>query len=82
LNYCVIGDESIQYVVDISPHKQGLYLPGTHIPIYHPDKISETKPDYVVILAWNLKDEIIEQMKHIRVWGGKFVVFLPEMKIL
>lgn len=82
MNYCVIGDESIQYVVDISPHKQGLYLPGTHIPIYHPDKISETKPDYVVILAWNLKDEIIEQMKHIRVWGGKFVVFLPEMKIL
>lgn len=82
LNYCVIGGESIQYVVDISPHKQGLYLPGTHIPIYHPDKISETKPDYVVILAWNLKDEIIEQMKHIRVWGGKFVVFLPEMKIL
>ena len=82
LNYCKIGSESIQYVVDISPHKQGLYLPGTHIPIYHPDKISHTKPDYVVILAWNLKEEIIEQMKHIREWGGKFVVFIPEMKIL
>ena len=81
LNYCNIGIESIQYVVDISPHKQGLYLPGTHIPIYHPDKILQTKPDYVVILAWNLKEEIIEQMKYIRKWGGKFVVFIPEVEI-
>ena len=81
LNYCEIGLESIHYVVDISPHKQGLYMPGSHIPIYHPNKILETKPDYVVILAWNLKDEIKEQMKIIREWGGKFVVFFPEMEV-
>ena len=81
LNYCEIGLETIQYVVDISPHKQGLYMPGNHLPIYHPDKILETKPDYVVILAWNLKDEIQEQMKIIREWGGKFVVFFPEVKV-
>lgn len=82
LNYCNIGNQLIDYVVDISPHKQGLYLPGTHIPIFHPDKIKETKPDYVVILAWNLKEEIMEQLKFIKEWDGKFVVFLPEMKIL
>ena len=82
LNYCNIGNQSIEFVADISPHKQGLYLPGTHIPIYHPDKIMQTKPDYVIILAWNLKEEIIEQMKYIREWGGKFVVFIPETKIL
>lgn len=81
LNYCGIGKESIEYVVDISPYKQGLYMPGTHIPIYHPEKILQTKPDYVVILAWNLKDEIVEQMKFIRDWGGKFVIFIPEMRI-
>lgn len=81
LNYCEIGKESLEYVVDISPHKQGLYMPGTHIPIYHPDEILKTKPDYVVILAWNLKDEIVEQVKFIREWGGKFVVFIPEMRV-
>ena len=82
LNYCNIGNQSIEYVVDISPHKQGLYLPGTHIPIFHPDKIMQTKPDYVVILAWNLKEEIMEQMKYIKEWGGKFVIFIPETMIL
>ena len=81
LNYCGIGKESLEYVVDISPHKQGLYMPGTHLPIYHPDEILKTKPDYVVILAWNLKDEIVEQVKFIREWGGKFVVFIPEMRV-
>ncbi len=82
LNYFNIGNQSIEYVVDISPHKQGLYLPGTRIPIYHPDKIMQTKPDYVIILAWNLKEEIMEQMKCIREWGGKFVIFIPETMIL
>jgi len=81
LVYCGIRSDFIDYTVDRSPHKQNLYLPGTHIPICHPDKISETKPDYVVILPWNLKDEIMEQMSHIRDWGGKFVVFVPDVKV-
>jgi 2-polyprenyl-3-methyl-5-hydroxy-6-metoxy-1,4-benzoquinol methylase len=82
LNYCGIRTDFLDYTVDRSPHKQGLYLPGTHIPILHPDRVSETKPDYLVILPWNLKDEIMEQMSRIREWGGKFVVFIPDVKIL
>jgi 2-polyprenyl-3-methyl-5-hydroxy-6-metoxy-1,4-benzoquinol methylase len=81
LNYCGIRSDFIDYTVDRSPHKQGLYLPGTHIPIYHPDKVKETKPDYLVILPWNLKEEIMEQMSYIRDWGGKFVVFIPGVKV-
>jgi len=81
LNYCGIGKDYIDYTVDRSPHKQGYFLPGTHIPIYHPDKIKETLPDYVVILPWNLKDEIMEQMAHIRDWSGQFVILIPEIKI-
>jgi SAM-dependent methyltransferase len=81
LHYCGIGKDLIQYTVDRSPHKQGRVLPGTHIPIYHPDRIRETKPDYVVILPWNLKDEIVEQLKFIREWGGQLVVPIPEFKI-
>ena len=82
LNYCGIRSDFIDYTVDRSPHKQGLYLPGTHIPVCHPDKVKETKPDYLVILPWNLKDEIMQQMAHIRGWGGKFVVLIPEVQIL
>jgi hypothetical protein len=67
--------------VDASPHKQGLHLPGTHIPVHAPEKILETKPDYVLILPWNLKDEIMEKMSAIRQWGGKFVVPIPEVKV-
>jgi SAM-dependent methyltransferase len=81
LNYCGLQSDFIDYTVDRSPHKQGQFLPGVHIPIYHPDKIQETMPDYVVILPWNLKDEIIEQMAHVRVWGGQFVVLIPEVRI-
>ena len=81
LNYCGIRTDFIDYTVDRSPHKQGYYLPGTHIPIYHPDKIKETKPDYLFILPWNLKDEIMEQMAHIREWGGQFVVPIPEPRV-
>jgi SAM-dependent methyltransferase len=77
LNYCGIGKDLIEYTVDRSPHKQGRFLPGTHIPIYHPDRIRETKPDYVVILPWNLKTEIMEQLQFIREWGGRFVVPIP-----
>ena len=82
LNYCGIQSDIIEYTVDRSPHKQNKYLPGTHLPIYHPDKISETKPDFVLILPWNLKNEIMEQMKMIREWGGKFIIPIPEVKIL
>lgn len=82
LNYCGIRTDMISYTVDRSPHKQGHFLPGTRIPIYGPEKISETRPDYVVILPWNLKDEIVKQMSHIREWGGKFVVLIPEVKII
>ncbi len=81
LNYCGIRTDFIDYTVDRSPHKQALFLPGTHIPIYHPDKIVETKPDYLMILPWNLKDEIMAQMACIRDWGGKFVTFIPTTTI-
>jgi len=82
LNYCEISKDDINYIVDISPHKQGKFMPGTHIPIFSPEKIKETKPDYVVILAWNLKEEIIQQINFINDWGGKFVVLIPEVRIL
>jgi 2-polyprenyl-3-methyl-5-hydroxy-6-metoxy-1,4-benzoquinol methylase len=82
LNYCGIRTDMISYTVDRSPHKQGHNLPGTRIPIYGLDIIRQTKPDYVVILPWNLKDEIINQMSHIREWGGKFVVFIPKVQVI
>lgn len=81
LNYCGIRSDFIDYTVDRSPHKQGFYLPGTHIPICHPDRVAEKKPDYLVILPWNLKEEIMGQMAHIRGWGGKFTVFIPEVTV-
>lgn len=81
LHYCGIGRDLIAYTVDRSPHKQGRFLPGSHIPIYHPDHIRQTKPDYVVILPWNLKDEIMQQLEYIREWGGRFVVPIPELTI-
>ncbi len=82
LNFCEITKDDIDYVVDIRPHKQEKFLPGTHIPIYSTEKIKDTKPDYIVILAWNLKEEIIEQMNFVDKWNGKFVVLIPEVKIL
>jgi hypothetical protein len=82
LNFCGIKNEQIKYTVDRSPHKQGLFLPGSHLPIKSPKNILETKPDYIIILAWNLKDEIMEQMKDVRGWGCKFVIPIPEVKIL
>ena len=81
LHYCGIGNDLIAYTVDRSPHKQDRFLPGSHIPIYHPDRIRETKPDYVVILPWNLKDEIVDQLHFIREWGGQFVVPIPKVAI-
>lgn len=82
LNYCGIGTDFLDYTVDRNPFKQGLYLPGNRIPIKSPDKIRETKPDYVVILPWNLKDEVLEQMSFIREWGGKFIVFIPKVMVI
>ncbi len=81
LHYCGIGKDLIEYTVDRSPYKQGRFLPGTHIPIYHPDRIRETRPDYVVILPWNLKDEIMMQLQFIREWGGRFVVPIPKATV-
>jgi SAM-dependent methyltransferase len=82
LNYCGIRTDFVDYTVDRSPHKQGNFLPGTRIPILHPDKIRETRPDYLLILPWNLRGEIMSQMAHIREWGGKFVVPIPETRVL
>ena len=82
LNYCGIRADFLDYTVDRSPHKQGHFLPGTHIPIHDPARINETKPDYVLILPWNIKDEIMQQMAHIREWGGQFVVPIPTVQVL
>jgi SAM-dependent methyltransferase len=81
LHYCGIGKDLIEYTVDRNPHKQGRFLPGTHIPIYPPERIRETRPDYVVILPWNLKDEIVRQLQFIRDWGGRFVVPIPKVTV-
>ncbi|HEB88395.1 MAG TPA: class I SAM-dependent methyltransferase [Deltaproteobacteria bacterium] len=82
LNYCGIRSDFLDYTVDRSPHKQGGFLPGTHIPIKHPDEIARTRPDYLLILPWNLKEEIMEQMAGIRDWNGRFVVPIPEVRVL
>ena len=81
LNYCGIRTDFLDYTVDRSPYKHGKFTPGTHIPIFPVEKIRETRPDYVLILPWNLKDEIMKQMAYIREWGGKFVVPIPEAKV-
>jgi SAM-dependent methyltransferase len=81
LNYCGIRTDFVDYTVDRNPVKQGNYLPGTRIPICAPEKIRETKPDYLLILPWNLKDEIIAQNAFIREWGGQFVVPIPETQV-
>ncbi len=81
LNYCGIRSDFLDYTVDINPHKRGLFLPGTHIPIEHPDKVKETKPDYLFVLPWNIKEEIMDAMSYIRGWGGRFVVPIPEVRV-
>ncbi len=82
LNYCGVRTDFLDYTVDLNPRKQGHFLPGTRIPIYAKEKLRETKPDYVLILPWNLKDEIASQMAHIREWGGRFVVPIPKIEVL
>lgn len=81
LNYCGIRTDFIDFTVDRNTYKQGKFLPGTHIPIYDPEVIRKTKPDYVLILPWNFKDEIMEQISYIRGWDAKFVVPIPEVKV-
>ncbi len=81
LNYCGIRTDFVEYTVDRNPYKHGRFLPGTHIPVHPPEKIRETRPDYVLILPWNLKDEIMEQVSYIRSWGGQFVVPIPDVKV-
>ena len=82
LNYCGIRTDFLDYTVDRNPYKHGRFLPGTHIPIFPPEKIRETRPDYVFILPWNLRNEISAQLAYIREWGGKFVVPIPEVEVL
>ncbi len=82
LNYAGIkGDDLIKFVVDAAPSKQGKYLPGSHIPVYDESRIRDYKPDYIIILPWNLKEEIIEQLSYISEWDGKFVVFIPHVQV-
>ena len=82
LNYCGVGNDFLDYVVDKSPHKQDHFLPGVHVPVFDPEMIRETRPDYVIILVWNIKDEIIAQFPDIGEWGGKFVVLIPDVEVL
>ena len=81
LNYCGIRGDFVDYIVDRSPHKQGLFQPGTRLPILSPDAVEETRPDYLLLLAWNLKDEIIEQMSHLRAFGCRFLVPIPHTTV-
>ncbi|MBI5584188.1 MAG: class I SAM-dependent methyltransferase [Deltaproteobacteria bacterium] len=81
LNYCGIRTDFLDYTVDRNPYKQGKFLPGTHIPIFPPEKINETRPDYVFILPWNFQEEIMKQMAQIRQWGGKFIVPIPQVTV-
>jgi len=81
LNYCGIRTDFVEFAVDRSPHKQGKYLPGTRIPVLDPRAIEERRPDYILILPWNLKNEIMKQTEFVREWGGKFIVPIPEVQI-
>jgi SAM-dependent methyltransferase len=82
LNYCGIRTDFLEYTVDRNPYKQGKYLPGTHIPIHPPERLLETRPDYVLILPWNLKQEIMAQLAYVRNWGGQFVIPIPEVQVV
>ncbi len=82
LNYCGIRTDFLDYTVDRSPHKQGKFLPGTRIPIYHPDRIRETRPDVVLILPWNLRDEIAAQLEYVQSWGGQLAIPIPQAQML
>jgi SAM-dependent methyltransferase len=82
LNYCGIGTDFLEFTVDRNPYKHGRFTPGMHIPIHPVEAIDELQPDYVLILPWNLKDEIVQQMRHVGAWGGKFIVPIPDMTVI
>jgi SAM-dependent methyltransferase len=82
LNFCGVTTELIAYVVDRNPHKQGHFLPGSHLPIHAPEKLEETRPDYVLILPWNIKDEVVATNAVVRSWGGRFMIAVPELTVL
>lgn len=82
LNYCGIRTDFVDFTVDRNPYKHGRFLPGTHIPIHPPERLDEAKPDYIFVLPWNLKDEIMAQLAHTRSWGAKFIIPIPEAAVL
>jgi SAM-dependent methyltransferase len=82
LNYCGIGIDLVEYVVDLNPHKQGRLLPGSRLPVHAPSRLAETRPDYVLVLPWNIAAEITSSMAHVRGWGGRFVVAVPTTRLL
>ena len=82
MNYCGIRTDFIDFTVDRNPYKQGRFLPGTHIPILAPERIDEARPDYIFILPWNFKDEILEQLAYTREWGARFIVPIPQPTVV
>ena len=82
LNYCGIKNDMIEFVVDASPHKQNKFLPASHIPVVEEEQLKQGKPDYIIILPWNLKEEIIGQLSYVRDWGAKFVIPIPELQVI
>ncbi len=82
LNHCGIREDLLMYTVDRSPHKQGMFLPGTHIPIHAPERIAADRPDYVLILPWNLRDELVEQLAYVHDWGGRLVFPIPALEVV
>jgi hypothetical protein len=81
LNHAGIREDLLSYTVDRSTYKQGMFLPGTHIPIHAPDRLAETQPDYILILPWNLREEITAQLEYTRAWGARLVVPLPSLEV-
>lgn len=81
LNYCGIKDDMIDFVVDISPYKQNKFLPGSHIPVLNEEALKMHKPEYIIILPWNIKQEIKQQLAYVKEWGGKFIIAIPELQI-
>jgi C-methyltransferase C-terminal domain len=82
LNHCGIRADLLAYTVDRSPYKQGRFLPGTHIPIHHPDRIAADQPDYVLVLPWNLRTEISAQLAYVRDWGARLVFPIPTLEVV
>jgi hypothetical protein len=82
LNYCGIRTDLLDFTVDRNPYKHGMFLPGTHIPILHPDALEQARPDFILILPWNLKEEIVSQLSYTREWGARCVVPIPEVEVL